>query len=58
MSEFVMWDWVCVVGARGHVAWEPYCNFIPDNERNDFVTAYSKRLNTPDDSIQVIFGPS
>jgi len=53
-----MWDWVCVVGARGHVAWEPYCNFIPDNERNDFITAYSKRLNSPDDSVQVIFGPS
>ncbi len=44
--------------ARGHVAWEPYCNFIPDNERSDFVTAYSKRLNSPDDSVQVIFGPS
>ncbi|KAH8932432.1 hypothetical protein BDL97_19G070900 [Sphagnum fallax] len=48
-------DWFYQGGASAIFpdAWEPYCNFIPDNERNDFVTAYSKRLNSPDDSVQI-----
>jgi proline iminopeptidase len=28
--------------------WEPYKNHIPENERHDFVTAYYKRLTSPD----------
>jgi hypothetical protein len=43
-----------VVGARGHVAWELYRDFIPEDERDDFVKAYSKRLNSTDESVQVI----
>jgi proline iminopeptidase len=29
-------------------AWDPYLNLIPSEERHDLVTAYSKRLTSPD----------
>ncbi|KAJ7533974.1 hypothetical protein O6H91_13G073800 [Diphasiastrum complanatum] len=34
-------------------AWEPYRDFIPDDERSDFVTAYGKRLNSDDLDTQL-----
>lgn len=44
--------------ARGHVAWEPYRDHIPAEERDDFVAAYSKRLNSTDESVQVTLYPT
>lgn len=32
--------------------WEDYKNHIPENERHDFVSAYHKRLTSPDMSIR------
>jgi proline iminopeptidase len=34
-------------------AWEPYRDHIPAEERDDFVAAYSKRLNSTDESVQL-----
>ncbi|CAM6083509.1 unnamed protein product [Calypogeia fissa] len=34
-------------------AWEPYRDFIPEKERGDFLTAYSKRLNSSDRAVQL-----
>ncbi|CAM6115901.1 unnamed protein product [Calypogeia fissa] len=34
-------------------AWEPYRDFIPEKERDDFLTAYSKRLNSSDRAVQL-----
>lgn len=33
--------------------WEPYKNHIPENERNDFVKAYYKRLTSPDPNTRL-----
>ncbi len=33
--------------------WERYYNFIPENERHDFVTAYYKRLTSPDSDLRL-----
>ncbi|MEQ1664302.1 MAG: prolyl aminopeptidase [Bdellovibrionales bacterium] len=33
--------------------WEPYKNHIPENERNDFVKAYYKRLTSTDKKVQL-----
>lgn len=33
--------------------WESYYNHIPENERNDFVTAYYKRLTSSDEKIRL-----
>lgn len=35
-------------------AWEPFREFIPENERDSFIKAYSKRLNSEDMAIQVV----
>lgn len=34
-------------------AWEPYWNHIPEAERHDMVTAYHKRLTSPDRTVQL-----
>ncbi|KAG0560264.1 hypothetical protein M758_10G161900 [Ceratodon purpureus] len=34
-------------------AWEPYREHIPVEERHNFVAAYSKRLNSTDESVQL-----
>lgn len=34
-------------------AWEPFRDFIPENERGDFITAYNKRLNAQNLETQV-----
>ncbi len=34
-------------------AWAPYESHIPANERHDFVTAYHKRLTSPDPKVRV-----
>ncbi|MFM8269961.1 MAG: prolyl aminopeptidase [Pseudomonadota bacterium] len=34
-------------------AWEPYFNAIPENERHDMVSAYYKRLTSPDKKVQI-----
>lgn len=34
-------------------AWEPYLNAIPENERHDMVSAYYKRLTSPDKKVQI-----
>lgn len=39
--------------ARVYVAWEPYREHIPVEERHDFIAAYNKRLNSTDESVQV-----
>lgn len=33
--------------------WESYRNHIPENERNDFVKAYYKRLTNPDEKVRL-----
>ncbi|RWR77932.1 proline iminopeptidase-like protein isoform X1 [Cinnamomum micranthum f. kanehirae] len=40
-------DWFYEGGAAAIFpdAWEPFRDFIPENERGDFITAYNKRLN-------------
>ena len=35
-------------------AWEDYRDFIPEEERGNFVAAYHKRLNSSDPSLQVL----
>ena len=47
-----------VLLARVYVAWEPYRDHIPAEERDDFVAAYSKRLNSTDESVQVFHSAS
>jgi hypothetical protein len=49
-------DWFYEGGASAIFpdAWELYRDFIPEDEREDFVKAYSKRLNSTDESVQVI----
>ena len=44
--------------ARVLVAWEQYRDHIPVEERDDFVAAYSKRLNSTDESVQVFASAS
>jgi hypothetical protein len=34
-------------------AWEPFRDFIPEDERNCFIAAYSKRLTSSDADVQV-----
>lgn len=50
-------DWIILINylflARSYTAWEPYRDHIPEEERHDFVAAYSKRLNSTDESVQV-----
>ncbi|CAN6450151.1 unnamed protein product [Victoria cruziana] len=47
-------DWFYEGGAAAIFpdAWEPFREFIPENERDSFIKAYSKRLNSEDMSIQ------
>lgn len=33
--------------------WEPYCELIPPEERDNFIQAYHRRLNSPDPVIQL-----
>jgi proline iminopeptidase len=33
-------------------AWEPFRDFIPEDERNCFIAAYSKRLTSSDADVQ------
>lgn len=35
------------------LVWEAYRDHIPEEERNDFIEAYSKRLNSTDEMVQV-----
>ncbi|CAM6012908.1 unnamed protein product [Sphagnum balticum] len=48
-------DWFYEGGASAIFpdAWELYRDFIPEDERDDFVKAYSKRLNSTDESVQI-----
>ncbi|XP_072966692.1 proline iminopeptidase [Typha angustifolia] len=48
-------DWFYEGGAAAIFpdAWEPFRDFIPEDERNNFIVAYSKRLNSPDIGVQV-----
>ncbi|PON83385.1 Proline iminopeptidase [Trema orientale] len=43
-------DWLCEGGAATIYpdAWEPFRDFIPENERGCFIDAFSKRLNSDD----------
>ncbi len=34
-------------------AWEPYFNHIPENERQDFITAYYQRLTSPIEAVRL-----
>ncbi len=34
-------------------AWEPYCNHIPPDERNDFIKAYYQRLTSPIEVVRL-----
>ncbi|KAF3792168.1 Proline iminopeptidase [Nymphaea thermarum] len=47
-------DWFYEGGAAAIFpdAWEPFRDFIPENERDSFIKAYSKRLNSEDIEIQ------
>jgi proline iminopeptidase len=47
-------DWFYQSGADSIFpdAWEPYWNHIPENERHDMVSAYYKRLTSPDKKVQ------
>ncbi|XP_008793050.2 proline iminopeptidase [Phoenix dactylifera] len=48
-------DWFYEGGAAAIFpdAWEPFRDFIPENERDNFIVAYHKRLNSDDNHIQV-----
>ncbi|MSP18557.1 MAG: prolyl aminopeptidase [Bdellovibrionales bacterium] len=48
-------DWFYQSGASAIFpdAWEAYLNTIPENERHDMVSAYYKRLTSPDKNIQL-----
>ncbi|CAN6341410.1 unnamed protein product, partial [Urochloa humidicola] len=47
-------DWFYEGGAAAIFpdAWEPFRDFIPEEERNCFVAAYSKRLTSSDPTVQ------
>lgn len=36
-----------------YTAWEPFRDFIPENERDSFITAYQKRLHSDNLETQV-----
>ncbi|CAD5189692.1 unnamed protein product [Musa acuminata subsp. malaccensis] len=48
-------DWFYEGGAAAIFpdAWEPFRDFIPENERDNFIVAYNKRLNSDDIDVQV-----
>ncbi|KAF3330346.1 proline iminopeptidase isoform X1 [Carex littledalei] len=48
-------DWFYQGGASAIYpdAWEMFRDFIPEDERDDFIVAYHKRLTSPDTSVQV-----
>ncbi|KAF8715808.1 hypothetical protein HU200_026760 [Digitaria exilis] len=48
-------DWFYEGGAAAIFpdAWEPFRDFIPEEERNCFIAAYNKRLTSSDPTIQV-----
>jgi len=48
-------DWLYQTGADSIFPdfWEDYIKPIPENERNDFVTAYYKRLTSSDKKVQL-----
>jgi len=48
-------DWFYQGGASAVFPdfWEAYRDHIPEEERNDFVEAYSKRLNSTDEMVQL-----
>ncbi|CAL9774886.1 unnamed protein product [Musa acuminata subsp. burmannicoides] len=47
-------DWFYEGGAAAIFpdAWEPFRDFIPENERDNFIVAYNKRLNSDDIDVQ------
>ncbi|XP_068653775.1 proline iminopeptidase-like isoform X2 [Aristolochia californica] len=47
-------DWFYEGGAAAVFpdAWEPFRDFIPEDERSSFISAYSKRLNSEDPETQ------
>jgi proline iminopeptidase len=48
-------SWFYQDGA-GHIfpePWDIYYNFIPENERHDFVQSYYKRLTSPDEQVRL-----
>ncbi|KAJ6823124.1 proline iminopeptidase [Iris pallida] len=49
-------DWFYEGGAAAIFpdAWEPFRDFIPENERSSFIDAYNKRLRSNDTNIQVM----
>lgn len=49
-------DWFYEGGATAIFpdAWEPFRDFIPENERNCFIEAYHKRLNSNDVDVKVM----
>ncbi|KAJ0971810.1 hypothetical protein J5N97_019769 [Dioscorea zingiberensis] len=49
-------DWFYQGGAAAIFpdAWEPFRDFIPENERGNFLSAYHKRLNSDDMHTQVM----
>ncbi|CAL9128410.1 proline iminopeptidase [Musa troglodytarum] len=48
-------DWFYEGGAAAIFpdAWEPFRDFIPENERDNFIFAYNKRLNSDDIDVQI-----
>ncbi|CAL4894326.1 unnamed protein product [Urochloa decumbens] len=48
-------DWFYEGGAAAIFpdAWEPFRDFIPEEERNCFIAAYSKRLTSSDPTVQI-----
>ncbi|XP_042396916.1 proline iminopeptidase-like [Zingiber officinale] len=48
-------DWFYEGGAAAIFpdAWEPFRDFIPEEERDNFILAYNKRLNSDDLDVQV-----
>lgn len=49
-------DWIYQEGGASNIfpdKWEKYIEIIPEEERNDLITAYYKRLTSPDRSVRV-----
>lgn len=52
-QQYVFSSYLKCKGLFVYTAWEQFRDFIPENERDCFVTAYHKRLNSEDLETQV-----
>lgn len=51
-TSFCFDEWINNFSFK-YAAWEQFRDFIPEDERNSFVAAYTKRLTSSDPTVQV-----